>query len=244
LDFEDHRPYAPGDDLRHLNWAVYGRTGVHTLKVFRPEVSPLLDVAVDVSASMTLTPEKEACVRALLSWVVESARTEGASVRIWKCGLEGVHPLEVTGLADLRFETDPREQGASLRWESVGWRSGGMRVLLSDLLWPGDPGPVLDAFARGAGHAVLYAPFARVEAQPDWEGNVDLRDCESSGRRVVSVNEAVLRDYRRAYDAHFALWESAAQQRQIACARLPDARDLAESLAHYALASGAVEPVG
>ena len=27
FDFSDHRPYAGGDDLRHVDWNVYGRHG-------------------------------------------------------------------------------------------------------------------------------------------------------------------------------------------------------------------------
>jgi hypothetical protein len=244
LDFEDHRPYAPGDDLRHLNWAVYGRTGVHTLKVFRPEVSPLLDVVVDVSTSMGITSEKDACVRSLASWAVDSGRADGASVRIWECGARRVQPVETGAVFDLRWESAEGGAPTAPVWESVLWRSGGMRVLISDLLWPGDPGPVLDAFARGAGQAVLFVPFAAEEAEPLWEGNVDLRDCESTQRRVICVDGAVLRTYRRAYSAHFALWEEAAHQRQIAFARIPAAGDLAVSMGRFALPAGAVEAAG
>lgn len=244
LDFEDHRPYAPGDDLRHLNWAVYGRTGVHTLKVFRPEVSPLLDVVVDVSASMGMTARKDAGARSLLAWAVDSARADGASVRIWECGARRVHPVEPGAVHALCWENAEGVDPVAPAWESVLWRSGGMRVFISDLLWPGDPGPVLDAFARGAGQAVLFVPFAGEEAEPLWEGNVDLRDCESAQRRVICVDAAVLRAYREAYASHFSLWEEAAHQRQIAFARIPDSMDLSESLGRFALPAGAVDAAG
>ena len=59
VDFQDHRAYMPGDDPRHLDWAAYARTNNYTMKLFREEVSPRLDVVLDVSRSMVLTPEKE-----------------------------------------------------------------------------------------------------------------------------------------------------------------------------------------
>ncbi|HQB43450.1 MAG TPA: DUF58 domain-containing protein, partial [Polyangiaceae bacterium] len=34
-EFQDHRPYAPGDDLRRIDWAAYARTGEPVLKLFR-----------------------------------------------------------------------------------------------------------------------------------------------------------------------------------------------------------------
>src|SRR5882724_4802165 len=55
IDFQDHRAYMPGDDPRYIHWAAYARTGQLTMKLYRAEVSPLVDVAVDVSASMSFT---------------------------------------------------------------------------------------------------------------------------------------------------------------------------------------------
>ncbi|HEY0256254.1 MAG TPA: DUF58 domain-containing protein, partial [Candidatus Methylacidiphilales bacterium] len=60
IDFQDHREYAPGDDPRYLDWAAYARTNNYIMKLFREEVSPRLDVVLDTSPSMALTPEKEA----------------------------------------------------------------------------------------------------------------------------------------------------------------------------------------
>src|ERR1700677_1694867 len=52
IDFQDHRAYAPGGDPRHLDWAAYARTNNYAMKLFREEVSPRLDVVIDVSRSM------------------------------------------------------------------------------------------------------------------------------------------------------------------------------------------------
>src|SRR5271170_2493816 len=60
IDFQDHRAYVPGDEPRHINWAAYARTNNYIMKLFREEVSPRLDLVLDASGSMALTPEKEA----------------------------------------------------------------------------------------------------------------------------------------------------------------------------------------
>src|SRR3954470_19074235 len=73
LDFQDHRPYVAGDDPRYINWQAYARTGSYTMKLYRQEVSPAVDVAVDVSASMFVDDAKGARMAELLYWVVESA---------------------------------------------------------------------------------------------------------------------------------------------------------------------------
>src|SRR4051812_9725171 len=54
LEFRDHRGYEPGDDLRHVDWDAYARSDQLTVKLFREEVTPHLDVLVDGSKSMAL----------------------------------------------------------------------------------------------------------------------------------------------------------------------------------------------
>ena len=58
LDFQDHRTYVPGDDPRHINWQAYARTGQYTMKLYREEVRPVVDVVLDASESMFFDPQK------------------------------------------------------------------------------------------------------------------------------------------------------------------------------------------
>jgi len=52
VEFAQHRPYVPGDDLRHLDWKVYGRTDKLHLKQHQQETNLDLVVMVDSSGSM------------------------------------------------------------------------------------------------------------------------------------------------------------------------------------------------
>src|SRR5215218_5123718 len=54
LEFRDHRGYEPGDDLRHVDWNAYARSDTLTVKLFREEITPHLDVVIDTSRSMNL----------------------------------------------------------------------------------------------------------------------------------------------------------------------------------------------
>lgn len=53
LEFADYRRYAPGDDLRYLDWGIYARSDRLYVKVFREEVDLYAYVFIDASASMT-----------------------------------------------------------------------------------------------------------------------------------------------------------------------------------------------
>ena len=52
VEFAQHRPYVPGDDLRHLDWKVFGRSDKLYLKQHQQETNLDLLVLVDSSGSM------------------------------------------------------------------------------------------------------------------------------------------------------------------------------------------------
>ncbi|HEY3253840.1 MAG TPA: DUF58 domain-containing protein, partial [Polyangiaceae bacterium] len=58
-EFQDHRPYAPGDDLRRVDWAAFARTGEPVLKLFRAEEDSVLRLVLDASGSLAFgSPQK------------------------------------------------------------------------------------------------------------------------------------------------------------------------------------------
>jgi uncharacterized protein (DUF58 family) len=54
VDFASHRDYVEGDDLRHLNWKLYGRYDRLYVKQYEAETNVDLHLLLDVSASMTV----------------------------------------------------------------------------------------------------------------------------------------------------------------------------------------------
>lgn len=54
VEFAQHRPYSPGDDIRHLDWKVYARTDRLQIKQFQQETNLDLVVLVDASGSMNV----------------------------------------------------------------------------------------------------------------------------------------------------------------------------------------------
>src|ERR687894_226110 len=73
LEFKDHRAYEPGDDLRHIDWNAYARTDQLTIKLFREEVTPHLDVVVDASRSMDLEETQKGAAAVALAAFFASA---------------------------------------------------------------------------------------------------------------------------------------------------------------------------
>ena len=86
LDFQDHRHYVPGDDPRHINWQAYARTGHYTLKLYREEVTPRIDLVFDVSGSMFLNEPKASRVWELVYFCLESGLRIGGHLKLFLLG--------------------------------------------------------------------------------------------------------------------------------------------------------------
>ncbi|MGI4854905.1 MAG: DUF58 domain-containing protein [Janthinobacterium lividum] len=54
-EFAEYRAYVPGDDLRHVDWSLYGRTDRTYIKRYRGETNSQLTVLLDASNSMEYT---------------------------------------------------------------------------------------------------------------------------------------------------------------------------------------------
>ena len=51
-EFVHHRQYVPGDNIRHLDWRVYGRTGRYYIKLYEAETNFEANLLLDASSSM------------------------------------------------------------------------------------------------------------------------------------------------------------------------------------------------
>ncbi len=58
VEFAEHREYAPGDDLRYLDWKVFGRTDKYYLKQFEEETNLACYLLLDTSESMDYRSEQ------------------------------------------------------------------------------------------------------------------------------------------------------------------------------------------
>ncbi|MGB0714730.1 MAG: DUF58 domain-containing protein [Phycisphaerae bacterium] len=58
VEFADHRVYSQGDDIRHLDWKVYGKTDKYYVKEYEQETNLSIVLAVDASDSMRFQGDK------------------------------------------------------------------------------------------------------------------------------------------------------------------------------------------
>ena len=240
IDFQDHRPYLPGDDPRHIDWQAYARTGNYTMKLYREEVSPTVDLVLDVSASMFLNAAKTTRTLELFYFCIESALRSGAALHCYALDRAALRRLAIEeALAGEDFFV-ARENGAPLLHQ-VPWRQGSLRVVISDLLFPGSAADTLTPLSTSKGRGLIFAPRTTEESQPDWNGNVQITDCETRRDRVQLVTANLRARYMAAYERHFALWRDQARKHAVAIARVESELDFRDALHAEALPVGAVE---
>jgi uncharacterized protein (DUF58 family) len=210
-EFEEHRPYAPGDDLRRIDWAAYARTDEPIVKVHRAEEDVVVRLLTDASASMELgAPSKLELARQLAAAMgyLALARGERAELLVAGEGLAAAHPSSRgrAGLPALLRRIDALEaRGATnlaVAIEAAVRRASrpGYLLVASDFL---DPGPVLGAIARAAaaGHDVAIAHVvAPEELVPPHEGDLVLEDAETGALVEVTIDAAAIEAYAARFE--------------------------------------------
>lgn len=249
LEFQDHRRYVPGDDPRHINWSATARTGEYVLKQWREEVSPSVELLLDHSPSMFLGEEKGRRTWELAYFCIEAARRSGARLRVVRLGRGRLAPPEEIPLERALAHDWPALPAAPLQPAALAaelaraeTRPGAIRVLVSDLLDPSAPGDAAAALAATGGRALVLAPSAAAERDPDWSGNVEWEDCESGARRLSCVDDALLARYRAAWRRHVAAWREASVRRGIGMALVAAEGPFLDALRAEAVPAGIVEP--
>ena len=208
VEFVDYRPYGVGDDLRYVDWNIFGRLDRLYLKLFVDEEDLCLHLLVDASASMDYgepTKLRYAARLAAALGFVALTNYERVGVGIvrervtdgWLPTRGRVQVLPLLGfLADLRAAG-----GTGLNDGLVNYarraRDPGLAVLISDLLDPCGYDTGLRALQERRFDVHVIHLLAREEMSPSFTGDLRLKDAETGETREVTFDGQASRSYRR-----------------------------------------------
>jgi len=216
MEFMEHRDYQPGDDLRRMNWSAFGRSDKLIVKVFRQEVSPHFDLVIDGSKSMALEgTTKLRATAGIAAALAVTAENSGYSRRVYRTE-NGCHPVpggseRPSAWQGLRFDSElnPAE---SFRTQLPILRPHGVRVIVSDFLWLGNPMDILKPLSDRAAAAVVIQILAKVDADPIELGNHRLVDCETGESMELFVDSVGRDRYLKNLARHQQEWRLACRQ--------------------------------
>ncbi|MEC9374671.1 MAG: DUF58 domain-containing protein [Planctomycetota bacterium] len=224
VEFEDYRQYAPGLDIRHIDWKVYARLDRLFIKLFQEEEDLSLHIALDASASMDAgRPNKLIFAQQLAAALAYVGLVRNNRVGLTIFGSRRLRRLSesrgrrnVARLADfLLTEVDPQpgapgegaDFSAALRSIALSRQGRGVFVLLSDFLIPEGYETGL-RYLAGAGGFDTYCVqiLAPGEIDPATEGDdalaagvtgdLRLTDIETGAAAEVTISAALLKQYK------------------------------------------------
>jgi uncharacterized protein (DUF58 family) len=213
IDFAEHRPYMPGDDIRRIDWRVFGRTDRYYVKEFEADTNANFLVILDVSRSMDYASngitklDYARFLAACLSYFSRQQRDRVGLATVAEDIIEYVPPSAKH--LDIVLHTIDRIEpvsGSSLERsllkvaEATKRRS--ITLLISDLYE--EPQSILRAlsYLKNKGNDVLvFQVLDRAEIEFPFEGPGHFEDLES-GERIPVVPEVQRDQYRRLIQTH------------------------------------------
>ena len=197
LEFQDHRPYVPGDDLRHVDWRAYARSNVLSVRLYREEIAPRIDLVIDRSRSMASSGTKQQAYGELVALLASAATSMSADTRlITSAG--AADPLHRPADVERFLHCD----GVSgvVEEPRLALRRQSMRVAVSDFLFPHDPDHVVGRLARDGASLAIVQLTSADEAEPEVEGGRRLVDVEGHGELDVTIDARSVAEYRARFN--------------------------------------------
>ncbi|MBV8677334.1 MAG: DUF58 domain-containing protein [Planctomycetaceae bacterium] len=207
VEFADYRNYAVGDDLRHIDWNVYGRLDKLFLKLFLEEEDLHFYTLLDTSLSMDfgdptkLHYGKQVAAalafvglvnhdRVVLDTFSTTLELGMPSVRgrsqMWRV-VQFLEPLHAAGAGNLT---------AAAKAFAVTHAGKGIVVVISDFL---DKRGYADGLryllARNMDIYVVHV-LCREEVEPELVGDLRLVDAEDEDVAEISVSAPLLKRYK------------------------------------------------
>jgi uncharacterized protein (DUF58 family) len=213
VDFAEHRGYTTGDDIRRVDWKLFGRTDRFYIKEYEADTNANFAVLLDVSKSMGFGSrgitklEYGRILTACLTYLVHRQRDRVGFAAFDDDIVEFVPPsakhMDVTlHVLDRLKSTKPGSLAAPMKKLAEVFARRGVLVLVSDLYE--DPQAVLEAISplRFRGHdLIVFHLLDPAEIEFDYDQASAFEDLES-GEQIPIVPEALAEQYRSLVREH------------------------------------------
>jgi len=273
IEFADHRPYVMGDDLRHIDWNIYGRLDRLFMKLFLEEEDLSLGLVIDTSASSGCgEPSKfrfmqRACAalgyiglvnynRVTLTAIAETVPGDGDDSG---SDSEGSESGVVSTLRNLRGRRRVHEMGSWLcgleprgasnfnkacKRIALTRQGRGVMVVLSDFFYKEGYEEGL-RYLIGRGYdVVIIQVLSPQEVSPEIGGDLRLKDLEDGDTAEVTISGPLLKRYKANLAAYKDELRSFCARREITLMTITSDVDVDTLLLDYLRSRGVVRSVG
>ncbi len=209
VEFAEHRSYEPGDEVRHIDWKLYGKTNRLYVKRYEEETNLRAHLILDTSKSMDYASGKVSKLQygsyllAALSYLMISQQ-DAAGVVLFDESIRSFIPPKSTPshLNTLLNVLDVEKPGTDTKIEPVLHEMAerinkrGLVIIISDLF--DEPDSIMNGlkhFRHSKQEVILFHILDRNELEFDFNSRTKFVDMES-GEEITTDPWHVKNDYK------------------------------------------------
>lgn len=253
VEFAEHRPYMPGDEIRTIDWKVFARTEKHYVRQYEEETNLKCTILLDMSRSMAYGAadgqdglskfEYACCLSASLGYLMLRQQDSVGLVLFDSRIREFIPPrskishlhvlmeyLDKASRAELGDDTDI---AATFHELAERIKRRGLVVIISDLIDNSEP--VLNSlkhFRHKKHEVIVFHVLSPSEIHLPFQGLTRFKDLESA--KELTTNAAALRDdYRRLVEEFLSGYRQGCLESAIDYALLETSTPFDQGLARY-----------
>jgi len=244
VEFADHRPYVVGDDLRFVDWNVFGRLDQLFLKIFLVDQDLTVQIVVDASASAGAgQPPKDLAMKRLAAALayVGLVNNNRVTLSTFADGLTGqVANMRGRGyiqrMAEFLLSAEaegPSHFDKACRQLTAARTGVGVMIVLSDFFFKEGYDDALRRLISRNYDLYCIQMLSPQELKPELSGELKLIDVEDLDEAEVTVSSALVEYYRKNLAAYCSELEGFCRRRGATYALTNSAEPVEPLLLNY-----------
>lgn len=247
VEFEEHREYSPGDEIRRIDWKALGKTDRYFIKEYEDETNLRAYLLVDTSGSMDyasdgITKFDYGCTLAASLAYLILRQQDAAGVVTFSDHIESFIPpkakrdylLQILHALENRGPAGETNVGKILEEIAGQIKRRGLVVLVSDLL--DEPEQILKGlrlFRFKGNDVIVFHLLDPAELSLPFDGNILFEDLEELNLRVVADPRAIRKTYREVVEEFTSRMRQECHDNVIDYQLISTATPLDQALASY-----------
>jgi uncharacterized protein (DUF58 family) len=211
VEFEEHREYSPGDEIRRIDWKALGKFDRYFIKETEDETNLRAYLLLDSSASMDyasngITKFDYGCILAASLAYLILQQQDAAGLVTFSNRVDSFIPprakrgylMEILRALEERRPSGETNVGKILEEIAGKMRRRGLVILMSDLL--DEPEEILKGlrlFRFKGNDVIVFHLLDAAELELPFDGNILFEDIEESTLRVTADPQAIRKVYRK-----------------------------------------------
>ena len=247
VEFEQHREYSPGDEIRRIDWKALGKFDRYFIKETEDETNLRAYLILDVSASMDYTSNgitkfAYGCILAASLAHVIIKQQDAAGLVTFSDRIESFIPpraqrgylIEILRALEGITPAGETSVGKILQEVAGKMNRRGLVILISDLL--DEPESILEGlhlFRFKGNDVIVFHLLDPAELELPFEGNILFEDMEQVDLKVTADPKAIHRVYRKVVEEFIERIRNDCQERSIDYQLLSTSTPLDHALVSY-----------